>query len=179
MNIRSFIQQFDSHVTAWIYAIFPQESWRGFFMAITTLGDPISVIAITTIMIGVGIYESSVRIILSGIAIPGVVAIGAAIKLLVERARPINEYSASLATFSFPSGHSTGSMVAFGLLAYAAYVKLPGVWGVVLAGLLLVVPILVGISRVHLGAHYPSDVIAGWLLGIVGLLVIIFVIRPL
>lgn len=179
MSMRSFIQQFDSHVTTWVYNVFPQESWRGFFMAITTLGDPISVIIITIMVAGAGVYGSSVRLVLSGIAIPGVVAIGAAIKLFVERARPINDYSAGLATFSFPSGHSTGSMVAFGLLAYIAYVKLPGVWGLILAGLLLLIPILVGVSRIHLGAHYPSDVMAGWLLGIMGLLAIIFIIRPL
>lgn len=179
MSMRSTIKQFDTHVTGWVNQVFSHDMWRPFFHAVTVLGDPITIILITVGIVATGLYVSSSRLVVSGVAVPIVVAVGGLIKLLVERARPVSDYSANLATFSFPSGHSTGSMVAFGLLAYFAYMKLPGVWGVGLAALLLLVPIAVGISRVYLGAHYPSDVLAGWLLGLVGLAVIILVARPL
>ena len=45
-------------------------------------------------------------------------------------------------------------------------------------GVLAILPILVGLSRVYLGAHYASDVLAGWLLGGAGLAVIIFIVKP-
>ncbi len=67
--------------------------------------------------------------------------------------------------FSFPSGHSANSAVAYGSLARFFHKK----WITVLA---FVLPLLVGISRVALGNHYPTDVLCGWLLGA---LVVIFV----
>lgn len=179
MSMRNAIKSFDSQITTWVNDMFGSDLWRNFFAFITVLGDPITIICITGGIVLAGIYQHSVRLALSGAAIPVVMGVGALIKLLVERARPISDYSANLGTFSFPSGHSTGSMVAFGLLAYFAFMKLPGVWGVAVAVLLLLVPIAVGISRISLGAHHPSDVLAGWLLGLLGLLAIIFIIRPL
>ena len=62
--------------------------------------------------------------------------------------------------YSFPSGHSAGAVAAYGSLAvYEKNRKL--LW--VLA---LVLPLLVGFSRVYVGAHYPTDVLCGWLLGL-------------
>ncbi|MBQ9890768.1 MAG: phosphatase PAP2 family protein [Firmicutes bacterium] len=62
--------------------------------------------------------------------------------------------------YSFPSGHSTNSTIAYGSLAYYFKNKPLRVIGVVL-------PLLVGISRVCVGVHYPTDVICGWALGCV------------
>ncbi len=179
MTLRSSIRSFDTQVSAWVNSLFTHDVWLSVFRLITVLGDPITIILIASGVILAGFYQNSARIILSGAIIPITVTIGGLIKLLFERARPVSEYSTNLGTFSFPSGHSSGSMIAFGLLAYFAFMKLPGPWGIVAACSLSIVPIAVGISRIYLGAHYPSDVVAGWLLGIVGLLIIIFGIRPL
>ena len=60
--------------------------------------------------------------------------------------------------FSFPSGHSTNSSVAY--LSIAVYSKKRALW---IAGIILT--LLVGISRFSVGVHYPTDVLCGWLLG--------------
>lgn len=144
------------------------------------LGDPVSILVITSAVVATGFYTSNMRLVMSGFAIPATIFIGALLKMSFERARPLTEYAMNmkLQTFSFPSGHSSGSTIAFGLLAYLAFAKLPAPWSYIIGGALAAVPVFVGISRVYLGAHFPSDVIAGWALGLVALLVVIFVIKP-
>lgn len=63
--------------------------------------------------------------------------------------------------YSFPSGHSCNAVTAYGSLA-AHEKKRKFLW--ILA---VVIPLLVGLSRVYVGAHYPTDVLGGWVLGII------------
>lgn len=173
------IHTFDQNVTQWVSSTFGQSA-RPFFEFMTMLGDPISIFLITAGIIAAGVYTSSLRLAISGAVIPTTLLVGAILKMSFERARPLTEYAMNmkLKTFSFPSGHSSGSMIAFGLLAYIAYSKLPEPWNYVMGAVLLAVPIFVGISRVYLGAHFPSDVMAGWTLGALALLAVIFIVRP-
>ena len=62
--------------------------------------------------------------------------------------------------YSFPSGHSSGAATMYGSVALCLRKK----WATVLA---FVLPLLVGVSRVVVGAHFPTDVLAGWALGAV------------
>ena len=177
--MKNTLHRFDQHTTQWVVSAFGQQS-RRFFEYVTMLGDPLTIGLVTVGVIAAGLYTSNVRLALSGTVIPATVLVGAILKMLFERARPITEYAMNMKmqTFSFPSGHSSGSMIAYGLLAYIAFVKLPAPWNYVATTLLATIPLLVGLSRVYLGAHFPSDVIAGWLLGLCALALIIFVIRP-
>lgn len=67
--------------------------------------------------------------------------------------------------YSFPSGHSENSMVSFGSIALKTKQK----W---LKVVLFTIPVLVGISRFVLGVHYPTDVVCGWAVGIVIIIVV-------
>ena len=74
-------------------------------------------------------------------------------------------YDIAAQGFSFPSGHSTNVTTVFGSLA----VNLRKQWMTVAA---IVIPLLTGLSRVTVGVHYPTDVLAGWLLGAVCVILI-------
>jgi Membrane-associated phospholipid phosphatase len=74
-------------------------------------------------------------------------------------------YDIAAQGYSFPSGHSTNAMSVFGCLA----VNLRKRWVTILT---ILIPLLTGISRVVVGAHYPTDVLAGWLLGVISVLII-------
>lgn len=82
--------------------------------------------------------------------------------------RPVDKsadiYDIAAQGFSFPSGHSTNSVVMYGGIARNVKNK-------VLAVLAVVLPLLIGLSRIAVGVHYPTDVLCGWLLGI-GILVL-------
>ena len=69
-----------------------------------------------------------------------------------------DKYDVAAQGYSFPSGHSSGSVATYGSAAR----RLKKKWAVVLAFLL---PLLVGFSRVVVGAHFPTDVLVGWALG--------------
>ena len=72
--------------------------------------------------------------------------------------------------YSFPSGHSSGAVAAYGSMALYSYseegsrITKPGTRRI-LTVLAVLLPILVGISRIVVGAHYPTDVLVGWTIG--------------
>jgi undecaprenyl-diphosphatase len=178
--MKQSINKFDQSIIQWVSSTFGQAA-RPFFEFMTMLGDPISIFLITTAIIAAGVYTSNIRLAISGAVIPVTLFTGFLLKMSFERARPLTEYAMNMKikTYSFPSGHSSGSTIAFGLLAYFAFTKLPAPWNYIVGGVLALVPLFVGISRVYLGAHFPSDVIAGWALGLIALAIVIFVVKPL
>ena len=106
------------------------------------------------------------RAALIGIALSPVAEIS---KFISKRRRPETLYVERMMfkTYSFPSGHSYISVLVFGFLAALAFLTLPN--GYIITIVLSALAITVGISRVYLGAHFPSDVLAGWILGCLAL----------
>ena len=88
------------------------------------------------------------------------------LKASFQRVRPEPSGLVVAHGYSFPSGHSLITMVLFAYLAYLLVRFIPASWKRNLGvGVLLLLPILVGLSRIYLGVHYPSDVLAGWAVG--------------
>ena len=76
--------------------------------------------------------------------------------------------------FSFPSGHSMGSMTYYGFLIYLVLRSKRKPYSKLSLGILFcLVILLIGISRIYLGVHYPSDVLAGYMAGGVWLVICI------
>jgi undecaprenyl-diphosphatase len=88
------------------------------------------------------------------------------VKDAVGRARPHFAHPALvLSSYSFPSGHALGSVVAIGALLLVALPSVAPAFRMPLIALALLIILLVGYARVGLGVHYVSDVVGGWLLG--------------
>jgi len=175
--MRVFIHNFDVRLTMLI------QQWRGLegiMTIITSLGHPIVTMAIGLLVMLLGGLRANLRLVYAGFAVFGTLGAGTILKMILRRDRPLTEYVNNMmfTSFSFPSGHTVGSTVAYGLLAYLAWQLFPQPWNIVAAGMLVLFIVLVGVARVYLGAHFPSDVIAGWLFGLLGLAIIIFVIKP-
>jgi len=89
------------------------------------------------------------------------------VKDYVARPRPSVNPLVSAPGYSFPSGHTLNSTATYGLLALVAWrSRLPLLVRRAAVVVGVVVPFLVGLSRMALGVHYPTDVLAGWLVGV-------------
>lgn len=88
-------------------------------------------------------------------------------KAIYQRERPVWEWLAEADGYSFPSGHAMVSTSYYGLIGYLLWINLrgkwKGAWSIPVLTVLLFVAI--GFSRIYLGVHYPSDVLAGFAVG--------------
>ena len=104
--------------------------------------------------------------VLMAAAVLGGVTLSTPLKMAFDRPRPDLEGAAKVFTASFPSGHAMLSAVTFltlgALLARASTDRRVRIYFMSLA---VVLTVLVGLSRIYLGVHFPSDVLAGWCLG--------------
>ena len=132
-----------------------------FFVAISALGYEWGVVPVDLVLIAwLGLKRWKREGLFAGLALGGSALLNLATKQWFARARP--SLWASIApetTYSFPSGHAMGSMTLASvavMLAWHTRWRVP----VSLAGVAFV--LLVGMSRVYLGVHYPSDILAGW-----------------
>jgi membrane-associated phospholipid phosphatase len=100
---------------------------------------------------------------------PGATAISESLKLIFRRARPeaFFGYSEPI-TYSFPSGHTIASTCCFCALAALLTARIESlVWKIVIWTVAALISLAVGFSRIYLGVHYPSDVLAGYAISVV------------
>lgn len=141
---------------------------RGASRDVTSLGGP----AVVTLAVGASalFLVLSRRIVSAGaliLAVGGAVLTEVLLKDTLGRARPdfspLPEY---ITTMSFPSGHATMAAAAYlSLGAILAHVQPQRRLKAFVAGTAVVIVLLIGLTRVHLAVHWPSDVLAGWTLG--------------
>ena len=100
------------------------------------------------------------------------------LKNLYERQRPSINPEIDAIGFSFPSGHSMGSVIFYG---FVMYLVLRSRRNELFKGLAIsmmgVLVVLIGISRIYLGAHFPSDVLAGFIAGAIWLILSILALE--
>ncbi len=133
----------------------------GFFVLMSKLGYEWGVIPLDVLIVAVLAWQRRWRdTVFAATAFVGSALLNLGSKQLFHRERPsLWESIAPESTFSFPSGHAMGSMT---LAAAVVFLAWPTRWRWPASfAAALFVP-LVGLSRVHLGVHYPSDIAAGW-----------------
>src|SRR4051794_11357652 len=157
-------RRFDTVVLLWIHGHSPD--WLGGPMrVVTALGYYWVVIPLfLTAVLGFYLKGRKISAALLAIATVGSVVLTTVLKDVFQRTRPKlfdSGYTASF--YSFPSGHATVAVGFYGTLTLLVAWRLRGFWrwAVATAGVILV--LLIGFSRLYLGVHYPTDVLAGFL----------------
>ena len=100
------------------------------------------------------------------VGLAGALVLDLSLKLAFHRPRPVPFFGPVPSTYSFPSGHSLFSFCFYGVLAGLLVQRARSRWLRVLLGTTAALLVLaIGFSRIYLGVHYPSDVLAGYLVG--------------
>ncbi|MEG2033587.1 MAG: phosphatase PAP2 family protein [Janthinobacterium sp.] len=160
-------QWFNQHAVPWVTSC---------LLVVTHLHGVIGAITLASLL-GWYWYRKGATYWLFTLAItmPGVMILNLLLKYIFVRARPSFDepiLQTALSTYSFPSGHTATSTALYGLLAAYLICQAPaGAWGrrIAIALGAFLMAALVGFSRIYLGAHYLSDVLAamaesyGWL----------------
>ncbi len=145
-----------------------------FMKLATKLSNPevMVVIAIISIIICIKFIKNkklSLGIILNLI---GITLINQMLKFIFKRERPTGYRLIEMSGYSFPSGHAMASLAFYGLLIYIIkrliknkYLK------ILLITINIAIIILIGVSRIYLGVHYLSDVLTGYSISIIYLLI--------
>lgn len=158
------IARFDIGLTKRIQSL--PRGWQTPMNLATFLGEPIVIVAVCLFVAGVSWRQNHSVIAKGFIAVIVASGFNGILKYFFHRTRPDTLYVSHMRfkSYSFPSGHSFGSLLLYGLLAYIAYAHLSSTWGWLIATVATITIFAVGLSRVYLGAHFPTDVIAGWIL---------------
>lgn len=163
------IEHFDNSVTDYVTS-FRTPSLNSFFIFITDLGDFYAYIIATTIAGLFFFYKlKNKKFILQliGVVILSFL-VNLALKEVFNRARPTLEHMVVIKTLSYPSGHAMSAMSYYGFLIYLIFRIRMSKW---LRGFLTVffsiLIFLIGLSRIYLGVHFPSDVVGGFIGGLI------------
>ncbi len=177
--MKQFLTQFDASLTQTVQTL--PAALSPLMHALSYIGRPLFTLA-TVVAIGLyGFSEHNLQLVVAALVACATFGVNSIVKLLVRRKRPdaYRSEEVLLPTFSFPSGHAASTVIIFGLLAHILFHALAQPWGLVVAIVFAIFIIGIGVSRVYIGAHYPSDVIVGWLIGFAGFAIIIWGLRPL
>ena len=162
-----WLQGFDTFITKLIRSPFP--AWNTFYLSVTKIGDPVSIITLLVVLLLFFLTKKwttdAIWLLLGVGGISGVMT--PLLKLAFHRVRPALEHLVTKHSFSFPSGHATTSMILFGTLIFLIRVRIKPRWLALVVQIFLgCLILLIGISRIYLGVHFPTDIIAGYCLGL-------------
>lgn len=162
------LQPFDDAVMQWAAA--HRVPWiERVFIEITALGTGtvvISIVGVSAMFLWLTRHRYSSALLLASTC--GGLIVNNVLKLIFMRERPqFFEWVAHASSSSFPSGHAMSAAIVYGTVGYLAARLQRRRWARWLTlGVAFVLIVLICASRVYLGVHYPSDVVAGLVLGL-------------
>lgn len=175
------VAAWDERWSRWVYSL--RTPWlTPIVRAVTLLGHEGAVL-LGTLAVIVLLWHSRPRYAIASAAL---LLMGASLdlplKLWIHRPRPALDPLETMPwySYSFPSGHALNSFVCYSVLAYLASraIRRPALRRTVIV-LCAAIILAVGFSRVYLGVHYPSDVLAGYLTGFWLLITVVLIERIL
>jgi undecaprenyl-diphosphatase len=166
LEIDEELGQFDHALARALRATTSDNTYQ-FFSIATHLADTL-VLTLLCIVVAIGLLWRKYWLYAASwlIAIIGNALLTKSLKALFQRLRPLHDHGFAVADgWSFPSGHASGVLVAYGMLAYLAICHTERRWHLLIVSATIALILLVGNSRIFLQVHFFSDVLAGFCSG--------------
>ena len=172
------IESFDISIYN-LFAANINENFTSFFRFMTFLGEGVSIASFCVLALIISLILKKRDV---GLVIAGCVAFNSifseVLKRIIQRPRPEILRLVSESSYSFPSSHTLASVSLCGILIYLIIRSdLNKIMKVILSIILVLFPLLIGISRIYLGVHNASDVLGGAMIAIILLLIEISIIE--
>ncbi|MEH2289857.1 phosphatase PAP2 family protein [Nostoc sp.] len=169
--------KFDTTFLLWLHQ-FANPNLDNLMVFITNLGNPSTVVVVAGISILLlwwRRYQEEAKAFV--FACLGGLILNTGLKLFFSKPRPeLWHRLISEKSFSFPSGHALGSMVLYGFIAYELAIHYPTFSKVIYSWTVILIA-AIGISRLYLGVHWPTDIIAGYGVGFLWLMICITMLK--
>ncbi|TRO67511.1 phosphatase PAP2 family protein [Christiangramia sabulilitoris] len=173
------LARLDDEVTQFIIS-FRTPALTEYFIFMTKAGD------LYGYLIVVGIYLLISKLILkkwkyviqTSLVLILATASNVMLKRFINRARPGIEHMVSVETLSYPSGHAMSAMAFYGFLIYlCTKFRINKFLKMGLIALIAFIILSIGISRIYLGVHFPSDIVGGYIAGLIWVVFCILVLN--
>lgn len=157
-------QRFDFAVRTGVHDFFSPQLTK-FMLDMTFLGSITFLATLFVIIVVAWLLQGMRRpAVWLTMAVGGSVILDVSLKLLFHRARPAPFVGTAPSTYSFPSGHALSSLCFYGVLAGLLCARIQGkAWRIIIWAVAAALVLAIGLSRIYLGVHYPTDVIAGYI----------------
>ncbi|QDL12626.1 phosphatase PAP2 family protein (plasmid) [Brasilonema octagenarum UFV-E1] len=168
---------FDTSFLLWLHQ-FANPSLDNLMLAITSLGSPTTVVVVAALTLGTLWWRHyRVETYIFVLTCLGGLILNTGLKLFFSKPRPqLWTLLISEKSFSFPSGHALGSMVLYGFIGYILATHYPK-FSQIIYTLAVILIVAIGISRLYLGVHWPTDIIAGYSIGFLWLMICITMLK--
>lgn len=165
----NLLPQYDQAITDYIIS-FRNPALTKYFIFITNVGDfygYLIVLAISSVISFFvfkkwrGVVQTILVLLLASIS-------NMMLKRFIDRARPGIEHLVSVETLSYPSGHAMSAMAFYGFVIYLFFrFKINRFLKVAIIIFMAFIILSIGLSRIYLGVHYPSDIAGGYIAGFI------------
>ena len=163
--VATYDEQISTQVTSW------RSPWlTEYFTVVTHVGDALGYVVVFVLctLIFYLVFKDLKYVIQISTVLILALSSNLILKQIINRARPTAEHLVEVKTLSYPSGHAMMSMAFYGFLIYLVhYFKLSKTATWLLTILLTILILSIGMSRIYLGVHFPTDIAGGFIAGFI------------
>lgn len=160
---------FDHRITNYVLS-YRTPPLTQYFLTMTYLGDVYGylIVLVIYLIVSLAIFKRWKYVAQTFLVLILATVSNMILKKFVDRARPGIEHMVSVETLSYPSGHAMSAMAFYGFLIFLFYkFKINGLLKLAIITLLIILILSIGISRIYLGVHFPSDIVGGYIAGFI------------